>query len=231
MGKILQSVLSFTYMVNTLLYLFNLGLTQVKLRWLWRSVSQKFLERNFNSWRQQQCEYCKQEMTEVAFSKWPCSAHPDTVLWGFPIHVNLHQKSVRLGSCTPITGSSYKTVPSAWPAAVVMMATRIFWLNRFIWIYSHTRIDSLTLSNRFIWFYSFSQSTLVSDSFNLINSFRKVDWFMVSLCFFSNKFNKLLYLARYCYTFLCRGHLWCDIIMVHVLKHAKTNYAPNVVKQ
>lgn len=210
MGKILKSVLSFTYMVNTLLYLFNLGLTLVTLRWLWRPVSQKFLERNFNSWRQQQCEYCKQEMTEVTFSKWPCSAHPDTVLWGFPIHVNPHRKRVRLGSCTPITGSSYKTLPSAWPAVVVMMDNTILLTeSTHLNLLTHKNwLTELTLLNRFIWFYSLSQSRLVSDSFNLINSFRKVDWFMVSLCFFSNK---LLYLARYCYTFLIRGP-FCGVI-------------------
>lgn len=185
MGKIPKSVCSFIYMVDTQLYSFNLGLTQLTLRWLWRSVSQKFLERNFNSWRQQQCEYCKQEMTEVAFSKWPCSAHPDTVLWGFPIHVNLLQKRVRLGSCTPITGSSYKTVPSAWHAAVVMMDNTILLTESIhLNLLTHkNRLTELTLLNRFIWFYSLSQSRLVSDSFNLINSFRKVDWFMVSLCF------------------------------------------------
>lgn len=186
MSKILKSVLSFTYMVNTPLYLLNLGLTQVTLRWLWRSVSQKFLERNFNSWRQQQCEYCKQEMTEVAFSKWPCSAHPDTVLWRFPIHVNLLQKRVRLGFCTPITGSAYTTVPSAWPAAVVMMANTILLTESIhLSLLTHkNRLTELTLLNRFIWFYSLSQSRLMSDAFNLINSFRKVDRFMVSLFFF-----------------------------------------------
>lgn len=157
MGKILKSVLSFTCMINTLLYLFNLGLMQVTQRWLWRSVSQKFLGRNFNSWRQQQCEYCKQEMTEVAFSKWPCSAHPYTVLWGFPIHVNrLHQKRVWLGSCTFILQNCAQCL--AWSSSDDGQ-TRIFWLNRFIWIYSHSRIDS---QNWHFWIGSFSSTLWIS---------------------------------------------------------------------
>lgn len=155
----LKSVLSFTYMVNTLLYLlFNLVLTQVTLRWLWRSVSQKFLERNFNSWRQQ---------------VWVLQKGND---WGHILEVALQRSSWYRTVGIPNTRES----PSEESSARILHSYNRFILQNcaqclacssgddgqhdsFDWIdsfefYSHTRIDS---PNWHFWIGSFDSTLWV----------------------------------------------------------------------